>query len=309
MIICLGTTPALQRSMTFERLTLGAVNRASRTKQYASGKSINAARVIATLGHRVLATGFLGGTAGNLIRQELDELGIGHDFVEVSPQTRTCVTVIDSAAHTATELVEEPAELDSASYQQLLTRLADHLHSAKVLILSGSLPPRAPAGIYAACVGLATAQHVPVVLDASGDQLLDALTQQPRIAKPNREELEKSLKLTVRDVKSLLAAMQRLIDHGTEQVVISDGARPVFCTNGRSTWRLMPPDVQPISPIGSGDALAAGLAIGIEQRLDLPEAVKLGIACAAANALTPDAGHLDPADVRRLQTQIAAEPI
>jgi tagatose 6-phosphate kinase len=309
MIICLGTTPALQRSMTFERLTLDAVNRASRTKQYASGKSINAARVITTLGHRVLATGFLGGTAGNLIRQELDELDIEHDFVEVSAQTRTCVTVIDSAAHTATELIEEPAELDSASYQQLLTRLADHLPSAKVLILSGSLPPGAPAGIYAACVGLATAQHVPVVLDASGDQLLDALTQQPRIAKPNREELERSLQLTANDEKSLIAAMQQLLARGADQAIISDGARPVFCTNGRSTWRLMPPDIQPISAIGSGDALAAGLAIGIKQQMDLPEAVKLGVACAVANALTPDAGHLDPAEVRRLQSQIAAEPI
>jgi 1-phosphofructokinase family hexose kinase len=308
MIICLGTTPALQQSMTFERLTLDAVNRASRTRQYASGKSINAARVIATMGHSVLAMGFLGGPSGQAIRSELAGIGIEHDFVEVPAATRVCVTAIDAAKHTATELVEEAAEVESASYEQLLARLKKHLPAAKVLVLSGSLPSGAPGGIYAACVALAAAQQVPVVLDASGEPLVEALAQRPRVAKPNREELEKSLKLTVRDVKSLLAAMQRLIDHGAEQVVISDGARPVFCTNGRSTWRLVPPDIQPISAIGSGDALAAGLAIGIEEGIDLPEAMKLGIACAAANALTPDAGHIDPVDVRRLQKNVVTAP-
>jgi fructose-1-phosphate kinase PfkB-like protein len=43
--------------------------------------------------------------------------------------------------------------------------------------------------------------------------------------------------------------------------------------------------------------------------MDLSAAASFGIACAAANALTPDAGHLDPADVKRLQSQIAAERI
>jgi tagatose 6-phosphate kinase len=309
MIICLGTTPALQRSMTFDRLAIGAVNRAVRSRHYASGKSINAARVIATLGHAVLATGFLGGASGALIHRELERDHIKNDFVDVSPATRTCVTAIDAAARTATELVEEAVHVEAALYDQLLHRLERHLGTASVLVLSGSLPSGAPPGFYEACVKLAAAAHVEVVLDAKGPELLAALPRHPRLIKPNRDELGKTLDLKLKDDPSTLAAMRQLIASGARQVIVTDGPRPVLCADAKSAWRLTPPKIQPVSAIGSGDALAAGVAIAIDQGMDLVAATTLGIACAAANALTPDAGHLDPADVKRLQAQIATEPL
>ena len=42
-----------------------------------------------------------------------------------------------------------------------------------------------------------------------------------------------------------------------------------------------------INPIGSGDSLAAGLASAILRGQRMPDAAKLGIACGAANAMTP----------------------
>src|SRR3954468_17447969 len=108
MIVCLGTTPALQRTMTFDRLRLDAVNRARSVREYASGKSINAARVVTTLGRPVVATGFLGGDSADACRRDLDAAGIAHDFASVAPRTRMCVTVVDGGAGTATELIEEP---------------------------------------------------------------------------------------------------------------------------------------------------------------------------------------------------------
>ena len=107
MILCLGTTPAVQRVMTFDRLHVDGVNRARLVAQSASGKSINVTRVVHTLGEDVIATGFVGGDAGAFIRKDLDAAGIRHAFVEVEPTTRTCVTVIDEAVRTATELIEE----------------------------------------------------------------------------------------------------------------------------------------------------------------------------------------------------------
>src|SRR5580765_2845376 len=107
MIICLGTTPTVQRTMTFERLTLDSVNRASHVHEYASGKSVNAARVLHTLGDDVLATGFLGGERAAFFRSDLDRSAIAHDFVTVDAPTRLCTTVIDRSGGTATELIEE----------------------------------------------------------------------------------------------------------------------------------------------------------------------------------------------------------
>src|SRR5581483_5232411 len=117
MILCLGTTPTVQRTMTFASLAIDEVNRALNVVETASGKAINSARVLHTLGEPVLATGFLGGDSGAFIRRDLDQNGIAHAFVEVSPRTRTCVTAINQADGTATELVEESAPVEPAAYE------------------------------------------------------------------------------------------------------------------------------------------------------------------------------------------------
>ena len=69
MILCLGTTPAVQRVMVFTKLTLDAVNRAATTLDGAAGKSVNVAKVLKSLGERPVATGFLGGDRGTFVRR------------------------------------------------------------------------------------------------------------------------------------------------------------------------------------------------------------------------------------------------
>src|SRR5262245_39940889 len=141
MIITLGTTPALQRTMTFANLTVDAVNRAAAVHEYASGKSINVARVIHTMGHQCVATGFIGGESGAGCRRDMDSVGIAHDFVSVSAKTRMCITLIDSSAKTATELIEEANPISGEEARALLSKLAQLLPRAKALVLSGTLAP------------------------------------------------------------------------------------------------------------------------------------------------------------------------
>src|SRR3954452_5996785 len=127
MILCLGTTPTVQRTMTFERLSLDNVNRAAEVLETASGKSLNVARVAHTLGEPVLATGFAGGDSGAFLREDLTRAGIAHDFVTVEPKTRTCVTAIDRANKTATELIQESSEVEKPAWGRLRARLSELL--------------------------------------------------------------------------------------------------------------------------------------------------------------------------------------
>ena len=83
-ILCLGTTPAVQRVMIFRKLALDAVNRATTTLDGAAGKSVNVAKVLKVLGEQPIATGFLGGDRGEFLRTALAERGIESDFVTVS---------------------------------------------------------------------------------------------------------------------------------------------------------------------------------------------------------------------------------
>src|SRR5580765_3877688 len=106
MILCIGTTPAVQRVMVFHKLAVDAVNRAAKTLDGVAGKSVNVAKVLKALGEEPLATGFLGGDRGEYLKEVLARAGIELDFVTVSVRTRQCVTVIDESAGTQTELVE-----------------------------------------------------------------------------------------------------------------------------------------------------------------------------------------------------------
>ena len=307
MIVCLGTTPALQRTMEFARLDLDAVNRAAVTSQHASGKSINVARVLHTLGESSLATGFLGGDTGAAVRADLDVAGIAHDFVTVPAPTRVCVTVIDRSASTATELVEESKAVEPGDYAALIENLDALMWRASALVLSGSLPPGAPQAFYADCVRLAARAKVPTVLDATGEPLRRALPERPTVVKPNLKELEESVGRPCRTDEELRRAMRELWGDRVKWVVVTRGAAGAVAFDGEAVRRVTPPPVHAVSPIGSGDSFAAGLSASLVRGRSLRDACALAAACAAANVLTPAAGHVRREDVERLLPQVKIE--
>lgn len=308
MIVCLGTTPVYQRTMVFGRLTLDSVNRAREVYDYASGKSVNVARVIQTLGGQVLATGFLGGSRGQMLSRDLDDAGVAHDFVAVTAQTRQCVTVIDVAAGTATELVEESSAVTEQDWARLETKLRELLPRASVWVFSGTLAPGAPADFYARWLPLAQQAGVRAIVDAAGEPLRLAMRHPNVTLKMNREELSSTLSLDLSADEAMIATMREHTPPGGN-LVVTLGAGGALASDGQSCWRIGSPKISPVSAVGSGDAFAAGLAIAFSEGKPLPDALRFAVACGAANALTPLAGHLDFRDVERFQSAVTPEEL
>ena len=300
MILCLGTTPTVQRTMTFAKLNVDAVNRAIDVKQTASGKSLNVARVLKTLDQPLIATGFLGGDAARIMRRDLDASGIAHDFVDVEPETRTCVTVIDQAGGTATELIEESKPLSDGDWTAMLEKVAQLLGECRVMVMSGSLPPKAPQNFYGDCCNLATKVGVTTILDTRGEPLRQALSAHPNIIKLNLAEFEETFG------ERGMPSADWLRSAELQQLVITQGKEPTLVWDGTRAWRIDSPKIEVVSPIGSGDSFAAGLAAGLMRGESLHEAAKLGAACGAANAMTPVAGFVRNEDVEELLRQIRA---
>ena len=305
-ILSVGTTPVYQRSMTFDRVAIDNVNRAGEVHDYASGKSINVARVAHTLGEDALTTGFVGGSRGAQLCLDLDVAGIHHDFVQVSPQTRQCVTVIDRSTGTATELVEESKPVEASAWGALDRKLENLLPREKVWILSGTLPPGAPVDFYARWVRSAREADALVVLDARGEPMRVALQHPGFVLKINRDELAATVREDLPDASRLLEAMRSFCP-ADGRIVITMGAAGALASDGQSAWQVKSPMVRAISAVGSGDAFAAGLAIGLSRGESLPQACQLAAACGAANALTSLAGHLRAEDVDRLRAEVHIE--
>jgi len=309
MILCLGTTPAAQRVMVFSRLNLDAVNRAIQTLDGAAGKSINTAKVLRALGERPLAVGFLGGPTGAYIRATLERLEVEMDFVAVEPPTRQCITVIDSATGTHTELVEESAPVPPQAYEQLLEVVRRRIGQCRAAVMSGTIPRGGPADFYAICVRLAHEANALTAVDAQGLPLRQALAAKPGLVKPNRAELAATVGRDLPDLASVQDAMRELCDLGAQRVVVTAGSEPTLAFDGRHFWRVTSPALHPANPIGSGDSFTAALVWRCLRGDDLGEACRWGQAAGAANAMTLMPGDLKAADVERLARNIVVEPL
>lgn len=294
--------------MIFDRLTLDDVNRAAQVHEYASGKSPNVARVLQTLGADAVEVGFAGGDRGRFLLQDLAQAGIRCEFVTINAQTRLCTTVIDRAAGTATELVEEHAAVPAEAWREMDARLERLLPGSKTWVFSGSLPPGAPRDFYARWIPLARRVGATLILDTRGEPLTLALKEPGFIAKLNRDELAGTLRTPLADEAAVIAAARRIAPAGGAAIV-TGGPRGVIACEGGRVWHLAPPMVQAISAVGSGDAFAAGLAVALSRGEPFPQALALAAACGAANAMTPLAGHLNLADVQSLRARAVVREV
>lgn len=307
MILCIGPTPAAQRVMRFRKVTRDAVNRAVSALDGAAGKSVNVAKVLKELGERPVATGFLGGDRGEQLRSLLEPWGIEHDFVSVGERTRQCITIIDESDWSVTELVEESRPVESTDYGKLMTIVQQRVNHCRAVIMSGSITPGGPTSFYLECVRAAHEAGALSVVDAQGPVLLEALSGGPGLIKPNRTELAATAGRVLEDEAAVASAMRDLCERGAQRVVVTAGKEPTLAFDGKQFWRITPPRILAVNPIGSGDAFAAGLVWRLLRGDDFGEACRWGSAAGAANALTVMAGEVGGTDLEGLAAETRVE--
>ena len=101
-----------------------------------------------------------------------------------------------------------------------------------------------------------------------------------------------------------LAAAQELIAAGAARyVLVSKGARGALLASRDGGRRFAPVPVPAGSGVGAGDAMVAGIAVGLIRGWELSQAVRLGIAAGAAKLLTPGTAPCTREDTERLFEQ------
>ena len=69
-----------------------------------------------------MATGFVGGHAGNFIEETLIRQNIRCDFVHISGESRSCVNIYDETNHTQTEFLEPGVKVTEADKEAILSK-------------------------------------------------------------------------------------------------------------------------------------------------------------------------------------------
>lgn len=304
MIVAAGLTPAWQQILALQRLRPGEVNRASCVHWCASGKVLNVGIALSHLGAECVALCPIGGMPGEAIRRDLAALGVPAEWLAVASSTRICTTLLDEATSQTTELVENAGPLSAEELDSYVAAFGRLARAASVVVLSGSLPVGTPASFYCRLLEATPAQ---TILDVREAELLAALDagHRPLVIKPNREELATTVGRPLPDDVSLLRAMRALSERGAQWVVVTHGKEAVTIASAREAYCALPPAVpRVVNPIGCGDAMAAAIAWAISQGLEVPQAVRYGMAAAAQNL-----GDLLPCRLDATATKRLAETI
>jgi 1-phosphofructokinase family hexose kinase len=297
MIVTVTPNPAVDRTVSVRGFSIGTTNRAVAERIDIGGKGINVARHLAGLGCDVVATGFLDAGDGHRVLQMLAVQGIQTDFVRVAGNTRMCLKILDPANGQETEINESGPLLAPEAVPALFETLRALAPRCAVMVFSGSLPPGAPADLYARAIEVAAAAGARTILDAAGDALRYGIAAKPDLVKPNRAEAEELLGVPLGNDAELLAGAKRLVEYGAGTAVISLGPDGAVCASGAGVWRARAPRITARNTVGAGDAMVAALACAVMRSLTTPEALRLatalGSATAASHEPVPAKGCLD----------------
>jgi len=273
VVVCLN--PALDVTHHMPAVDWAGVNRPSAVRARPGGKGLNVARTLHALRVDVLVVGLAGGITGTGVEAALGEEGIPAALTRITGETRRTFTVVDGRGGGAASFHEPGPGIGAGEFAGFRAQYGRALKGSAAVVLSGSLPPGLPAGTYAALIDLATAKHVPVVLDTHGEALRRGAAAGPAIVKPNLAELE-------------ALAGRRLST--------AAGAEGLLAATGDGRWRARPPAVAAGNATGAGDAVAAALAHGLVLGRPWDERLRHAAALGAATAASPAAGEFSHAD-------------
>ncbi len=293
LVVCLN--PVIQKTLVFAKVVKGEVNRCSDYRVDASGKGINVARVLGQLGRDAVHLSQLGGPMRGWFLDLCAADALEPAWVESGSDIRLCVTMIDRADGSATELVEEARPVAKGTAELVLAEYDRLLPTASTVMLSGTKAAGFPETTMPELAKRAAAAGKRLVLDLKGRDLLACLPFGPIIAKPNLEELiatyapEHAAELGLPEAEGAMRDLVAMIGREYREkhgcwLVVTRGSRPTLFWDGQALRECPVRSVEALNPIGSGDSFNAGLASALDDGATIAEAVDEGTRLGALNA-------------------------
>lgn len=312
MILTVTMNPSVDMSYRLDHLELDGVNRVAEVIKTAGGKGLNVARILKEMGDDVLATGVAGGHFGSFIEGQLFEQDVPFEFVHVHGETRSSVAILHDGRN-QTEILESGPEVAPSEAERFIDTFQRLDELADCVTISGSLPRGLDDDFYARLIRIANNQGSPVLLDASGSVLQAVLdsSEHPYLIKPNLAELSGLLgrELTRDDLGAVVSSLADERFEGIDWIVVSLGSMGAIARHGNSFYRVTVPDIEVVSPVGSGDATVGGFAHAIVAGSSDEDVLRCGMTTGNLNAMQLATGHIDMSQFDNVFSQVGVERI
>ena len=286
MVYTVTFNPALDYVMNLSELSTDDINRTESEELYYGGKGINVSAILSQLEIPNIALGFTAGFTGKKLKEMLDKDGIKNDFIELE----NGFTRINVKLKYGKELDinANGPEITEGKLTELFSKLG-RLKEGDWLVLAGSVPPSLPDDLYSKILEELCGKGIRVVVDTTGNQLLNVLKYKPFLIKPNHhelaeifgEEMDTAEKITVYAKKLCeMGAVNVLVSRGKDGAVLADGDGGVHIADA-VRGKL-------INSVGCGDSMVAGFIAGCIKSGNYKEALKLSVASASATAFSKE---------------------
>lgn len=296
MIYTVTVNPSIDYIVQLPQLTLGAVNRMSYDTKLPGGKGINVSRILNQLAVKNAAWGFLGGFTGGFIQQQLAAEQMTADFTKIDADTRINVKI---KAGEETEINGQGPAISAPALAAFKDKF-DQLQAGDIVVMSGSLPPTLPESFYRDLISLIKAHGADFVIDTTGQALLDTLSAQPLVIKPNHHELAALFNVELTGDADIVKYGRKLLDLGAKHVLVSMAGDGAFLITPDQVYKSTAPKGTVINSVGAGDSMIAGFVGTFSQTHDPLQSFETGLACGSATAFSEDlANQAKIAEVRQ----------
>jgi len=257
-----------------------------------AGKGVNTTRIIKQLGEPVVHLTQAGGadkaTFLDLVKQDLLDVRV----VDVGSNVRFCHTFLSEDTGETTEIVESGNPVTPGEEARVHEVFRELLPGAHTVVITGSKAPGFTAQLYPSMVSEANQAGARVMVDIRGEDLLNCLGRGIDVVKINVSEFSQTFLAgqtlpegTPFDQipKQLVDRMIYLADEVGIEIVLTNGAEEVLFILDGTLRTMRPEQVKAVNSIGCGDAMTAGIAVGLRRGVPIDEAIALGMDCARKN--------------------------
>lgn len=285
MIYTMTFNPSIDYMVSVDCFRLGSVNRMTHEYILPGGKGINVSIVLNNLGIENIAMGFISGFTGKEIKRSIEEdFHVHTHFIDVNNGYSRINFKIKSDDESE---VNGNGPFITNEHLSLLMDELNKLEEGDVLVLSGSIPGCMPNNIYASIMKQLQDKNIEIVVDATGDLLMNVLEYKPFVIKPNHQELEEMFHVKLRAKKDIAIYAKRLQELGAKNVLISmAGSGAFFVCHDGTVYFCEAPIGEVKNSVGAGDSMVAGFIAGYKQTGDYIHAFKMGVATGSASAFS-----------------------
>ena len=299
MITTICMNPSFDKTVEVDTLEIGQVNRIRDARVDLGGKGINVAVVAERLGLDVQCLGLMGKDGSAELTDLIEKENLKHCFQTISGHIRTNTKIVSRSGQGVTELNEPGPMVNDDDLHRFFEMAKEKTAESDMVVITGSLPPGCPEGTYRDLLKILDGKKC--ILDTEGKELeLAAKGACPFLIKPNLKELEATLGIELRTMRTIRDAALLFIRLGVEHAVVSMGEMGAMYVSADKTLFAPALRVEIKSTVGAGDAMIGGMLLGYSKEKDMAKAFRYGIAAGAASVMTAGTQLIVKEDFERL---------